>query len=257
MTGNTLLVSTPSAVPAIRAAILWFARAQHADGAIPASPIFDGDVRAFDYNAYWVAALNAYVLHTGDTALAKQVWPELVKLMDTWYPAQTGPEGLLVNLDGPSDYAGIHRRGGPSPTSTPATGARFARRPSRDLARGGREARAGAGGRWAALRTAFDATFWDEEAGAYLDSPTGPKAHPQDGNAFAILAGFATGRSRRLGADYIDSALGRATATRSSTTTSGATRAGAASPTSASIRSWATSRCSRATRRAGRLRRSS
>jgi hypothetical protein len=209
VTGETLLVSTPSAVPALRAAILWFARAQVAGGAIPASPIFKGRFILFDYNAYWVDALHTYVLHTGDKALARQVWPNLVKLMNTWYPAQMGPRGLLVNRRGPSDYAFIRRRG----TTIAYFNAGYGRalRQAATLATwlgGGRQRQARAWrARWATLRTAFDATFWDEKAGAYLDSPTGPKLHPQDGNAFAILAGFASPAQQASALNYLGSAL--------------------------------------------------
>src|SRR5258708_35332165 len=111
VTEKPLLVSTPAATPAIRAVILWFARAQRPGGAIPAAPLDNGRHVLFDYNAYWVAALYTYVSYPGDLVLARQVWPELTKLLNAWYPAQIGSQGLLVNRLGPSDYAYIHRRG--------------------------------------------------------------------------------------------------------------------------------------------------
>jgi Bacterial alpha-L-rhamnosidase 6 hairpin glycosidase domain/Bacterial alpha-L-rhamnosidase C-terminal domain len=207
VTEKTLLVSTPSATPAIRAAILWFARAQHPDGAIPATPLDNGRHVLFDYNAYWVAALYTYVSYTGDLVLARQVWPELTKLMNAWYPAQTGSQGLLVNRLGPSDYAYIHRRG----TTVAYFNAGYGRalRQAAALATWlGKESQAESWrSRWASLRTAFDHTFWDAKTGAFLDTPTGPQVHPEDGNAFAILAGFATPAQATSALAYLGSAL--------------------------------------------------
>ena len=111
VTGLTLLVSTPSDAPVLKDMILWYAAAQHDDGSIPASPYEGGSVTFFDYNAYWVEDVYDYVLYTGDLELARQVWPSLVRLMDTWYPAQPGSGGLLVNKLGAEDYAYVPRTG--------------------------------------------------------------------------------------------------------------------------------------------------
>ena len=66
VTGRTLLVSTPSEAPVLRAMILWYASHQRADGAIPASPYAGGTQVFFDFNAFWVEDLHDYVLYTGD-----------------------------------------------------------------------------------------------------------------------------------------------------------------------------------------------
>ncbi len=42
------------------------------------------------------------------------------------------------------------------------------------------------------VRRAIDAQLWDEQAGAYRLSRELPNAHPQDGNAAAVLTGVAT-----------------------------------------------------------------
>ena len=90
--------------------LAWFAQAQHASGAIPASPIFKGSLVLFDYNAYWIQSLYEYVLHSGDVAFAREVWPNLDRLMG-WYAARTRADGLLVNDLGPRDYGYVRRRG--------------------------------------------------------------------------------------------------------------------------------------------------
>src|SRR5262249_8130457 len=63
--------------------------------------------------------------------------------------------------------------------------------------------------RLAPLRRAFNRAFWDEAVGAYRDSTEGPRAHPEDGNAFAVLAGLATPARARSALTYLGSAIDR------------------------------------------------
>jgi hypothetical protein len=203
VTGMTLLVSTPSAARVLHDMILWYAGAQHDDGAIPASPYQGGSVVLFDYNAYWVEDVYDYVLYTGDLALAKQVWPNLVHLMDGWYPAQTGPAGLLVNSLGAVDYAYIPRTG----TTVAYYNAQYVRalRLAAALATWiGQDDRAAA---WKArigpVAAAFTPAFWDVQGGAFKDATVGTVVHPEDGNAFAVLAGLATLTQARSALHYL------------------------------------------------------
>jgi hypothetical protein len=203
VTGLALLVSTPSADGVLRDMILWYAQHQHADGAIPASPYRGGTDVFFDYNAFWVEDLHDYVLYTGDLGLARELWPNLVRLLDGWYPAQMGASGLLVNSLGPYDYAYVPRAG----TTVAYYNASyvFALRLGAQLAGwlGQRGAAAAWTARIAPLSAAFPGAFWDAGAGAFLDATTGPPVHPEDGNAFAILAGLATRRQGRSALDYL------------------------------------------------------
>jgi hypothetical protein len=203
VTGMTLLISTPSAAPLLRAMILWYAQNQHVDGAIPASPLNNGQMVLFDYNAFWVEDLYDYVLYTGDLSLAQQVWPELVALMDGWFPAQAGPDGLLVNSLGPYDYAFIPRVG----TVIAYYNAGYVRalRFAAALANWiGETAQASAWlGRIPPLKLAFQTAFWDAKAGAFTDSTVGPPVHPEDGNAFAILAKLATHQQALEALEYL------------------------------------------------------
>ncbi len=208
VTGDTLLLAGPADVAALRAMILWFAQHQHRDGAIPASPLRQSRLVLFDYNALWVDALHDFVLSTGDLVLARQVWPSLKRLLDRWYTAQLGPRGLLVNRLGAKDYAYIHRRG----TVIAYFNAGYARAldHASALAHWLRENTAAAAwtARARALARPFQNAFWDARAGAYRDSPTGTLVHPQDGNAFAILAGLATPGQSRSALDYLSRATG-------------------------------------------------
>ena len=190
VTGMTLLVSTPSATTAIRNELDWFAANQHSDGSVPASPLAGGDRVLFDYESYWVQCLYDYVLYTGDRSLASHVWPNLVALMDTWYPSKARSDGLVVNDLGASDYASIRRQG--TLIAYFNAGYALALEQAAQIATWiGNTANARTWKtRAASLASPFNATFWDAKAGAYVDSPTGQVVHPEDGNVFAILAGF-------------------------------------------------------------------
>jgi Bacterial alpha-L-rhamnosidase C-terminal domain/Bacterial alpha-L-rhamnosidase 6 hairpin glycosidase domain len=203
VTGMTLLVSTPSAAPVLHDMILWYASNQHADGAIPASPFQGGQVVFFDYNAFWVEDLYDYVLYTGDLALARQVWPALERLLDVWYPAQAGPGGLLADTLGPFDYAYIPRAG-QTVAYYNAGYVRALRLAARIAGWIGEPAQAAAWtARIAPIAAAFGGAFWDAKAGAFRDATAGPVVHPEDGNAFAILAGLATRGQGRSALDYL------------------------------------------------------
>jgi hypothetical protein len=204
VTGLTLLVSTPGAdAGVLHDMILWYAQNQHADGSLPVSPFDDGQDVFADSNAFWVEDLYDYVLYTGDVGLAEQVWPNLVALLNTWYPAQTGANGLFVNPFGPFDYAYIPRFG----TVIAYYNAVYARalELAADIAGwAGQPAQAQAWqARAAALAAPFNAAFWDPQAHAYMDSTVPPIVHPEDGNVFAILAGFASQTQARQALSYL------------------------------------------------------
>ena len=190
VTGRTLDASDPH-WSTQRAMLAWFAAAQHGDGSIPSSPIYAGAVMLIDYNAYWVLALYNYVLYSGDVGLARQVWPSVVKLLDVFYPAHVRG-GLLVNSWGANDYGYIRRRG----TVVAYYNAQYvlALRDAAKLAQW--TGNGAAAQRWTAradaTAAAADAAFWDASAQAFGDTTTDHATHPQDGNAFAVLAGVAT-----------------------------------------------------------------
>jgi hypothetical protein len=203
VTGLTLLVSTPTASSVLHDMVLWFAAHQQPSGGIPASPLDGGQQVFADSSGYWVEDLYDYVVYTGDLALARQVWPNLVQVMNGWFPAQTGPDHLIVNTLGPLDYAYIPRLG----TTVAYYNASYARAlqlAARIATWIGEPTQAAA---WTArvtqLAPAFSSAFWDPHALAFLDATTGPAVHPEDGNAFAILAGLATARQARSALDFL------------------------------------------------------
>lgn len=167
-----------------------FSAAQQRDGAIPAVP-FKGGAVLFDYCGYWASTLHNYVLFSGDTGFARKQWPHLVKLLDTWYPSKTRRDGLLVNDLGAKDYAYIRRRG--RVVAYYNAEYVYVLKQSAELARwlGHRAEQAEWTARAKRVSRAF-AVFWDTANGAYVDTTVDRVTHPQDGNAFAVLAGIPT-----------------------------------------------------------------
>jgi hypothetical protein len=203
VTGMTLLVSTPSADTVLHDMTLWYAAHQNADGSIPASPLWGDALVLIDYNAYWVADLYDYVLYTGDLGLARQVWPNLVSLLDGWYASRIDASGLVVADPGAIDYATIPRRG--STVAYYSAGYVWALRMAVQLAGwlGEKTEAAVWTARITSISAAFGPAFWDPSVGAFLDTTTGPVVHPEDGNAFAVLAGIATLAQARSALDYL------------------------------------------------------
>jgi hypothetical protein len=186
-----------------RAMLAWFASAQHGDGAIPSSPIFGGSIVLFDYNAYWLLTLRDYVLYSGDVGLARQLWPNVVRLIDGFYAAHTLPNGLVWNNLGPYDYAYIRRHG----DVVAYYNAQYAYALSRAVELAGWVGDAAHAKAWSARARAVDAAFgpafWDGSAGAFLDTTVDTATHPQDGNAFAVLSGVATDDQAASALDYL------------------------------------------------------
>jgi hypothetical protein len=189
---QTLFLQDAASKAIAESTLSVFADAQTAAGYIPASPDEDYSIKLFDYPAYWVLALDNLLLYTGDQAYVARYWPNLVQLLDTWYPSYAGANGLLADSDPPGDYAFIDR-GGPVVAYYNAV---YDRALEVGASLAAALGHADAATRWqarsAAIAAAFAPTFWDAAHGAFQDSPTGPLVHPQDGNDWAILAGLAT-----------------------------------------------------------------
>jgi hypothetical protein len=204
VTGMTLLVSNPNASASVlRSMIVWYAQNQHSDGSIPASPYKGGFLTLFDYNAYWVFDIYDYVLYTGDLSLANEVWPSLLALMNTWYPAQMGPNGLLVNSLGANDYAYIPRTG--TTVAYYNAGYVMALRYAAQIASwiGQPSAAAAWKARITPVAAAFVPAFWDPSVRALKDTTTGAVVHPEDGNVFAALAGLLSPQQAVSALDYL------------------------------------------------------
>jgi hypothetical protein len=151
-----------------------------------------------------VQCLYDYVLYTGDELLARQLWPNLVRLMNVWYRTKAGPGGLVVNDLGHLDYGYTPRSGGTIAYFN--AGYALALEQAAEVASWIDEpAQAQSWRRRAStLKAHFNAAFWDSSAGAYTDSTTGAVVHPQDGNVFAILAGLASTQQAASALNFLD-----------------------------------------------------
>jgi Bacterial alpha-L-rhamnosidase 6 hairpin glycosidase domain/Bacterial alpha-L-rhamnosidase C-terminal domain/F5/8 type C domain len=167
---------------------------QRSDGWIPPASIGNYTLPLFDYPMYWVTASWDYVLYTGDTGYGSTYYPNLLKVLDQWYPSVTDANGLLQkglnNTGGYGDYAFLGRTGEVTYYNALYV---LALRDAAQLAQAlGHPADAQ---RWSdratSVAAAINAHLWDASAGAYLDSAVGPVRHGQDGNGYAVLAGVA------------------------------------------------------------------
>jgi hypothetical protein len=202
--GKAMLVSGDGDFSALRRTLSMFADAQRTDGSIPSSPYLGFSTTLIDYPAFWVEASHDYVLYTGDLAYARRYHGALVRLLDGWYPSLARQDGLIVNPFGPMDY-GYIRRTGPvvayynaGYARALAFGAKLAEWVG-DLTHS-RSWRT----RSAAVAASVRKVFWDGAAGAFQDAEGSTAAHPQDGNAFAILAGAATRAEAKSAIEFLD-----------------------------------------------------
>lgn len=192
--GRVLYLTHDDAAEAARNVLADLADHQRDDGWIPPASISNYGLPLFDYPLWWVTCSWDYVLYTGDRDYAERYYPQLLKVLDTWYPSVTDEAGLLSKgLNGTSgygDYAFLSRTG--RITYYNANYVQALRDAARIAGLLGHDADAD---RWSAradkVAGAINDHLWDPAAGAYLDSGTGPVRHAQDGNAIAITAGVA------------------------------------------------------------------
>ena len=192
--GRTLYLTHDDAAEAARNVLADLAEHQREDGWIPPASINQYTLPLFDYPLWWVTCSWDYLLYTGDKAYAERYYPQLVKVLDTWYPSVTDDAGLLSKgLNGTSGYgdnAFLGRTG--RITYYNANYVQALRDAARVAAHLGHDADAR---RWREradkVAQAVNTHLWDETAGAYLDSATGAVRHAQDGNAIAITSGVA------------------------------------------------------------------
>ncbi|MZD09943.1 alpha-L-rhamnosidase, partial [Streptomyces sp. SID5785] len=207
VSARTLYLTHPDAADAARNVLADLADHQRADGWIPPASINNYTLPLFDYPLWWVTCSWDYVLYTGDRAYATRYYPHLVKVLDTWYPSVTDEAGLLSkglnDTGGYGDYAFLNRTGrityyNVNYVQALGDAARLARFIGHD----------GDADRWderaAQVADAVNAHLWDEEAGAYLDSSTGPVRHAQDGNAIAVTAKVADARRAASALAHLD-----------------------------------------------------
>jgi Bacterial alpha-L-rhamnosidase 6 hairpin glycosidase domain/Bacterial alpha-L-rhamnosidase C-terminal domain len=197
---------TNDASIAARNVLADLANHQSADGWIPPASIDDYTLPLFDYPMWWVVDSWDYLLYTGDMGYATTYYPNLVKLLNSWYPSVTDSRGLLdKGMNGTSgwgDYAFLPRSGEVTYYNALYV---WALKDAAAMATSlGDTAQAAAWTQRAqTVSDAINEYLWDPSVGAYLDSNTGPVSHPQDGNGIAIIAGVADQSRATSVLDYL------------------------------------------------------
>lgn len=194
VSARTLYLTHDDTAQAARNVLADLAEHQRADGWIPPASISNYTLPLFDYPLWWVTCSWDYVLYTGDRGYATRYYPQLVKVLDGWYPSVTDADGLLSkglnNTGGYGDYAFLGRTGRVTYYNVLYVQA------LRDAAAlAAFLGHADDAARWTAragtVADAVNTHLWDADAGAYLDSATGAVRHAQDGNSLAVVAGVA------------------------------------------------------------------
>ncbi|MGH3417471.1 MAG: discoidin domain-containing protein, partial [Actinocrinis sp.] len=115
VSGRTLFLTHPDAAIAAKNVLADLADHQRSDGWIPPASINGYTLPLFDYPLWWVTSSWDYVLYTGDLAYASTYYPNLIAVLDNWYPSVTDGNGLLNkglnNTGGYGDYAFLPRSG--------------------------------------------------------------------------------------------------------------------------------------------------
>jgi hypothetical protein len=183
-------LSTGEADPA-RNAIAFMAKGQFASGQVPGVYLPGSGYQAGwgEYAAWWIQNYWTHYLYTGDRNFLDAYWPTLTGDV-AWFESLVGADGLLNIPGGASGHWGYGNAGEETYDNALyvhvlSLAAQAADVEGSPLASEYRDH---------AARTsdAINAQLWDPAAGAYLEKP-GDTAHPQDGNAMAVLAGVATG----------------------------------------------------------------
>ncbi|EKD12592.1 alpha-L-rhamnosidase [Drepanopeziza brunnea f. sp. 'multigermtubi' MB_m1] len=186
-----------SVAAATRNVLADIADHQRADGWLPPASIQSYTLPLYDYPLWWVACSYDLFMYTGDTAYVTNYYPNLVKVLDTFYPSTTDPAtGLLRKglggTGGYGDYAFLPRSG---PVTYYNALYVMALDNAASMARYlGHEADVS---RWSArarkVSQALDGNF-DPKAGAFYDGTCGKafcQTHAQDGNSLSIVSGVA------------------------------------------------------------------
>src|SRR2546423_2173538 len=105
VSARTTYLTHDDAAVAARNVIADLADHQRGDGWIPPASIVNYTLPLFDYPLWWVTSSWDYVLYTGDTGYPAHYYPNLVRVLDSWYPSVTDSSGLLAKgLNGTGGY---------------------------------------------------------------------------------------------------------------------------------------------------------
>lgn len=151
----------------------------------------------FDYPLWWVACSYDLFMYTGDVDYITKYYPNLVRVLDNFYPSTTDPSNGLLNKEfgvasGYGDYAFLPRTGPVTyynalyviALDNAASMAKYLGH-EKDASRWSERSRN--------VSIAMDSLF-DKSAGAFYDGTCGNapcQTHAQDGNSLSIVSGVA------------------------------------------------------------------
>ena len=200
VSGRTTYLTHMQNSVAARNVLADLAEHQRRDGWIPPASIDNYTLPLFDYPMWWVVSSWEYVLYTGDTAFAEQYWPNLVRVLDTFYPSVLNTSSGLLSkglgvTEGYGDYAFLPRTGQVTYYNALYvyalhSGAAWSSHLNDSTTATQWLSRA------AGVSAAVNTHLWDPAAGAYTDSTNltttnSTPVHAQDGNALAVLTALA------------------------------------------------------------------
>lgn len=212
VSGRTTYLTHSQNAVAAKNVIGDLANHQRADGWIPPASINNYTLPLFDYPMWWVVDSWEYVLYSGDTDYATQFWPNLLRVLNDWYPSVTNSSSGLLSkglngTEGYGDYAFLPRTGEVTyynalyvyALQNAAMWAIHLGQPSTATSWSSRASQ---------VLEAINKNLWDPSVGAYFDSLNfttsyNQPRHAQDGNSLAILTGVASGTRAESALDYI------------------------------------------------------
>jgi hypothetical protein len=162
-----------------------------------------------DYCLSWIMTAGDYVLHTGDTSVVNDVFPNVARAV-AWFEHHVGDDGLLWNVPGWIfiDWAEVDKRGAPA-----SLNALFVQALGHAVALADQQHAAALAGRWRALAAraaaAANRLLWDDVRGVYVDAllPDGPvRRVSQQSNAAMITSGIAPRKRWDRMLDYVTDA---------------------------------------------------
>ncbi|TVY45561.1 hypothetical protein LOCC1_G004021 [Lachnellula occidentalis] len=190
---------------------------QRSDGWIPPASINNYTLPLLDYPLWWVVCSYDLYMYTGDTEYITNYYPNIVKLLDTFYPSITNTttqllqKGLGVS-DGYGDYAFLPRTGTVTYYNVLYV---LALNHAASIATflGGHDDDAY---RWTAraenVSDAVNSNLFDTSVGAFWDGTCGSSpcaTHAQDGNSIGIRSGVANQTTAISVLSYLSKAMAR------------------------------------------------
>ncbi|PMD17076.1 glycoside hydrolase family 78 protein [Hyaloscypha hepaticicola] len=189
---------------------------QRADGWIPPASINGYTLPLLDYPLWWVVCSYDLFMYTGDTAYIQQYYPNIIKVLDTFYPSITDSRTQLLSKGfgvsgGYGDYAFIGRTGPVTyynalyvlALQNAATIANFLSNDT-DAARWTSRAQL--------VSSAINTYNFDSSVGAFYDGTCGDSycnTHAQDGNSLSIVTGVANSSRANSVLSYLSQANAR------------------------------------------------